>query len=317
MILNALLLASAFHLTANVVEARFQKYLSNDSSINEYVIIDEEGVTVRGLEKVFYTAVPKKRERALRKIKVAIDPGHFGGKYAKLEHRSIFVGSVQLQEGDLTLKTAHALKKLLLNAGYDVFMTRELPGQGAFLEPYDDKEPFKAYNIRDLNERARLINAFEPDVTVCIHYNIHSGGEGNVCAPVPHNFCCAFVPGGFRKDELMRLEDRGQLLRLLLTDDVEKSIELSRCILNAFEKHLGVPCQTNRRHLAPICKWAGRGIFARNLVLTRQIAGPICYSETLCMDAASEYLELMRNRTDEAALAYFRGIEDYFSNPLN
>ncbi|MCH9614136.1 MAG: hypothetical protein SP1CHLAM54_11480 [Chlamydiia bacterium] len=313
MLLGTLLLASV--LTANVVETRFQKYLCNDASINELVKIDNEGVTIEGLEKVRYASVPVKQNKPLRKIKIAIDPGHFGGDYAKLEHRSFLVGSVRLQEGDLTLKTAHKLRELLVNAGYDVFMTREMPGQGASSEMYDNEEPFKAYNIRDLKERARLINAYGPDLTVCIHYNIHSGGEGNVCAPVPHNFCCAFVPGGFGEGELVRLEDKGDLLRLLLTDDLEKSIELSRCILASFEKNLGVPCQTNRSHLKHICKWAGRGIFARNLVLTRKIAGPICYGETLCMDSEEEYLALTRNRPHEAAFAYFNGIESYLAEP--
>lgn len=314
------ILGSALVLNAEVVSERFNKYLKNDSSLASQVRIEENSVTVlddKGQveEKVFFNDVKSLVKNSGKRVKIAIDPGHFGGKYARLEHRSFLVGGKRIQEGDLTFQTALYLKKMLESAGMEVFMTRSRLGAGALAEPYSEEEAFNAYNLRDLNERARQINAFEPDLTVCIHYNIYSG-ETSICSPAPHNFCCAFVPGGFGKGELARMADRGEFLRLLLTNDIEKSIELSKCILTAFEKELLIPCQTNRGHLKNICKWVGRGVFARNLVLTRQIKGPICYGETLCMDAETEYLRLSEARLQEVARSYLHGIQQYLAQQL-
>lgn len=310
------LLGSALVLNAEVVTERFNKYLKNDPTIAQQVRIEENGVVMldeRGQEeqKVFFNQLKPRIVRPRHRLKVAIDPGHFGGEYARLEHRSFLVGGKRIQEGDLTFQTAVYLKELLEAEGVEVFMTRQGLGQGSIKEPYiEANESFKPYNIRDLKERARQINAFDPDLTVCIHYNLYSG-EGTICAPAPQNFCCAFVPGGFGKGELTRMADRGEFLRLLLSDDIERSIQLSQCILRAFEHELKVPCQTNRSHLKHIMKWAGRGIFARNLVLTREIKGPICYGETLCMDAESEYLRLNEARLREVAQAYLHGIQHF------
>src|SRR4030088_3412162 len=49
-------------------------------------------------------------ERPLAGLRIALDPGHLGGKWAKMEERWFQVGdSVPVQEGDLVLRVARLL----------------------------------------------------------------------------------------------------------------------------------------------------------------------------------------------------------------
>ncbi|HYY35923.1 MAG TPA: hypothetical protein VE867_06085, partial [Candidatus Binatia bacterium] len=51
-----------------------------------------------------------KTDKPLSSLRIALDPGHLGGEWAKMEERWFQVGNTQpVQEGDLTLKVARLL----------------------------------------------------------------------------------------------------------------------------------------------------------------------------------------------------------------
>src|SRR5208283_831994 len=52
------------------------------------------------------------------------------------------------------------------------------------------------YNNLDLRARAEKINAFNPELTIIIHYN---AGPGETCSS---NYNMTFIPGSFLKNEL-------------------------------------------------------------------------------------------------------------------
>ena len=53
---------------------------------------------------------PAKPEKPLSGLRIALDPGHLGGKWAKMEERWFQVGdSAPVQEGDLTFRVARLL----------------------------------------------------------------------------------------------------------------------------------------------------------------------------------------------------------------
>src|SRR5262249_61869824 len=53
---------------------------------------------------------PTKQDKPLSGLKIALDPGHLGGKWAKMEERWFQVGETKpVQEGDLTMLVAHML----------------------------------------------------------------------------------------------------------------------------------------------------------------------------------------------------------------
>jgi len=102
---------------------------------------------------------------ALAGRRIAIDPGHGG----------FFRGSIGVQgttEAEVNLGVALRLRDLLAARGAIVFMTRERDRD--FLTPADS-------SLRaDLAERARLANAFAPELFVSIHHNADPGGRHDV-----------------------------------------------------------------------------------------------------------------------------------------
>ncbi|OYV00821.1 MAG: hypothetical protein CFE26_23555, partial [Verrucomicrobiales bacterium VVV1] len=67
-------------------------------------------------------------DKPLSGLKIAIDPGHIGGEWAKMEERWFSVdGGTPVCEGDLTLKVARLLKPKLEALGANVSMVRNAP----------------------------------------------------------------------------------------------------------------------------------------------------------------------------------------------
>ena len=58
-------------------------------------------------------------------IKIALDPGHFGGFFSILEDRHfIFESKAPVKEGDLNFEVALLLKKMLEDANFEVLLSR-------------------------------------------------------------------------------------------------------------------------------------------------------------------------------------------------
>src|SRR4029453_12031206 len=68
------------------------------------------------------TSPHTKAKKPLSGLRIALDPGHLGGKWAKMEERWFQVGNAQpVQEGDLTLKVARLLAPRLRELGAKVY----------------------------------------------------------------------------------------------------------------------------------------------------------------------------------------------------
>ena len=290
-------------------------------------------------------------KKRLNGVKIAIDPGHFGGQLSELEERFVKIPAAQtnnnqaiyFSEGDLTYLTAVYLKTLLETEGAIVFISRPQIGKGALEEDFfqwqqkhrdfPTENPSKIfrthYNTEDLKKRAENINQFRPDITLIIHYNAHLNksekAEGLLLTQSNYNL--AFIPGAFGPDELKKTEDRYEFLRLLLTDCIAESLELSQYITQEFVRHLGVPLITSKDEASYIenaCLLQAPGVYCRNLALTRLIRSPLCYGETLVQNNQQEAYVLSENnpsartnRLQQVARAYFEGIKNYFSaHPL-
>lgn len=287
------------------------KYLKKDVILDKFLkihpekcdIISHQGV----VEHTFDFSKAPQTKRRPGPFRVAIDPGHFGGKYARLEQKWVIVDNISLQEGDLTLQTALLLKERLEKEGIEVFLTRSEQGKGALEEEFTGGD-FKLFNTKDLKKRAELVNAYNPDITLMIHYNVHSG-ESNIYRSTPKNYCLAFVPGAFCQGELDTAEDREHFYRLISTDDLKRSVEFSQILVNHLGEKLGIPIKSNEHYMSRVCKRVGKGIYARNLAMTRLVKGPLSYVEVLCQDCTGEVTRLKDgSRLVEVADSLFEGI---------
>jgi N-acetylmuramoyl-L-alanine amidase len=357
--------AYQYKLTQEEAEIKIKSYLEKDHSIHEFYRVTPEAFYIGDLthQQVDYVlhlaSAPqathhRSTERnSLEKVKIAIDPGHFGGAFAELEERFVNIPAektkenqpLSFNEGTLTYLTALVLKSLLEAEGAVVFVTRPGIAQGAIKESFfewlathpllwkKDESLAKLfrdhYNKEDLKARAQEINAFAPDLTIIIHYNAHLTDleKDTRSLLTATNYNLVFIPGAFCANELSRIEDRYEFLRLIVTDDMEQSLKLSRQIARQFADQLNVPLISHNEkasYIEKVCLIQEPGIYSRNLALTRLVHSPLCYGETLVQNNENEVYRLSTNDTQvegqpcpkrvrEVAQAYFEGIKNYFN----
>jgi N-acetylmuramoyl-L-alanine amidase len=156
----------------------------------------------------------------------------------------------------------------------------------------------------DLAARSALVAAFKPDLTLVIHF------DASQKAPTPNagNITRAYVPGSFMKTEFATGEARAHFLAHLGQGaQWYRSVQLAQSIVNEIGKNLNVTIpKSDLSGTTPVLP----GVFARNLALTRQIAGsPIAYIECLTYGNLAEFNRLIKKdggtlMIDGKAIAY-------------
>lgn len=304
-------------------------------------------------------------EQPLRGYRIALDPGHFSTNLtdAQSEQKYLFFvpdslhgrDTVRIFESLLTFNTAHILKNLLESKGAQVFLTRNQSDFTSFNCTYPDwiknhrkrhldslrqnnsltpekyNKLLKCNNYTlfwdffrdyDLANRANKINAYAPDVTLIIHYNVD---EKN--APwkqhTKKNFSMTFIGGAFT--DLSKTESKINFMRLLLSDQLNRSENLSAKTVSNFNKILEIPIAkaVDAEYLRDNCLiTASPGVFCRNLALCRKINSPLVYGESLYQDNEKESSLLMRSdldiygvrandRLNKVATAYYNAVFDF------
>lgn len=132
-----------------------------------------------------------------------------------------------------------------------------------------------------------------------------------------------FVGGAFMRSDLASAEKRFEFFRLLVSDDLESSVSLSSCVVNSFESTLNVPTAaiSDAKYLREGClATTAKGVYCRNLQLTRYVHSPLVYGETLFQDNVNEAQALSREtdktkneRVQQVAEAYYKGILNYIT----
>jgi N-acetylmuramoyl-L-alanine amidase len=278
----------------------------------------------------------------------------------KIVHNGNDTAGVPLIEGNLTMQTALLLKKSLEAKGAEVMLTRNKEGENAFNMSYEEwlKKKFKQavsdalkkgeitesekkkllnsktskeYIFRnffiqeELKMRARKINIFRPDLTIIIHYNADETNKKWLKTSAK-DFNMVFVAGSFKENELITKRDRCEFLRLMLSDDIEHSMKASSCLIASLVKALKVPAtgEQDASYLSENCiSTAVKGVYCRNLELTRYVHGTLIYGESLYQDNENEF-KLLGNqdmllngvktsiRVQQVADAYAEAVLNYF-----
>lgn len=266
--------------------------------------------------------------------------------------------TVKIFEADLTFKTAAILKSLLEEQGATIFLTRPDITRSTFgcsysywfanhkkrvldsllaiqkLESADHKKLMNLpeYNFfwdffRDfeLANRAKLINEFKPDATTIIHYNVD---EKNVPwkKTTDVDFTMAFIGGCFTEAKMESYESKMNFLRLLFTDQLNRSEKLAHLTVEHFHENLEIPiaCTDDADYLKNNClSLKSHGVYSRQLILCNKINSPIVYGECLYQDNKDESKWLMQNHMDcnghmtnervyLVAQSYYRALMHFF-----
>src|SRR2546423_3272464 len=93
---------------------------------------------------------PAPNAKPLAGLRIALDPGHLGGKWAKMEERWFQVGDTKpVTEGDLTLRVSRLLAVRLRQLGAKVLFVRNNTDPITLKRPADFKELARAILIRN------------------------------------------------------------------------------------------------------------------------------------------------------------------------
>jgi hypothetical protein len=271
---------------------------------------------------------PAGLEKRLSGLKIALDPGHLGGKWAKMEERWFEVGnSKPVQEGDLTLKVARVLAPQLRRLGAKVSFVRNSSEPITPKRPDDFKElarrilvkngvpqprpdildpndPAKDQTIRwqseilfyrysEIRRRAVLVNTkLHPDLVICLHFNAEPWGNPNNPTLVDANHLHLLVNGSYLQDELELDDERFEMVRRLLSRAHEEELPLADAIANAMARETKMPPYQYPTTNSTTKIGSSGYVYARNLLATRLYRCPVVYCEPFVMNSHDVFAQI-------------------------
>jgi N-acetylmuramoyl-L-alanine amidase. len=286
---------------------------------------------------------PAKPNKPLSGLRIALDPGHLGGKWAKMEERWFQVAdSPPVQEGDLALCVARLLAPRLRKLGGRVFFVRTSAEPITAKRPDDFRElakkilikngvpqprtdvldpndPEKEQTIRwqseilfyrysEIRRRAVLVNTkLHPDLVLCLHFNAEGWGDPSHPTLIDNNHLHLLVNGSYLKDELELDDERFEMIRRLLSRDYYEELLLADTIAGAMARETHLPAYEYPT-ATTVTKVGSTGyVYARNLLATRLYRCPVVYCEPYVMNSRDAFTRIQAG--DYEGLRNVNGIE--------
>ena len=267
-------------------------------------------------------------EKPLAGLRVALDPGHIGGKWAKMEERWFQVGEAKpVTEGDLALKVARLLAPQLRKLGAKVFFIRNSSEPVTPMRPadfkqlarkilikngvpqpradvLDPKDPGKEQTIRwqseilfyrysEIRRRAVLVNTkLHPDLVVCLHFNAEGWGDPNSPSLTDLNHLHLLVNGSYLQPELEFDDERFEMVRRLLSRVYDEELPLSDVVATSMAKATSLPPFQYPTTLTTTKVGTTGYVYARNLLASRIYRCPVVYCEPYVMNSNDAFARI-------------------------
>lgn len=256
------------------------------------------------------SAVPVQRywspHASLRGLRIAIDPGHLGGEWAKMEERWFQIGNNQpVTEGDMTLRVARLLKAELEKHGAKVTLVRDSSKPASSLRPRklvgaaaaslrdQGRAPTPAsvkaeserlfYRTGEIRARAKKVNgSIRPDLVLALHFNAEEWGNPANPRLVEANHMHLLVSGCYSQHELSYEDQRYDLMVKLLNRSFDEELGVSRAVATTMARRTGLPPYTYTSDTA--LNAGSPYIWARNLLANRLFECPVIYLEPYVMN---------------------------------
>jgi hypothetical protein len=264
---------------------------------------------------------PLRQDKPLAGLRIAIDPGHLGGKWAKMEERWFQVGdSPPVTEGDLTLRVARILAPRLREMGAKVSFVRNSNTPVTSKRPRDFRElarkiliksgvpeprpggsdpndPMKEqtvhwqseilfYRYSEIRRRAVLVNTkLHPDLVLCLHFNAEGWGDPKTPTLIDNNHLHLLVNGSYLKEELEFDDERFEMVRRLLSRAYDEELPLADTVAGVMAKETQLPAFEYPTTLTTTKVGSTGYVYARNLLATRLYRCPVLYCEPYVMNS--------------------------------
>ena len=286
---------------------------------------------------------PAERNKPLSGLKIALDPGHLGGSWAKMEERWFQVGdSKPVQEGDLTLRVARLLATRLRDLGANVSFVRNDDEPTTAKRPDDFRElarkilirngvpqprtdvldstdPEKEKTIRwqseilfyrysEIRRRASLVNfKLHPDLVLCLHFNAEGWGDPTSPTLTDTNHFHLLVNGSYLPEELEFDDQRFEMIRRLLSRAYDEELPLADTIALAMSHETGLPPYAYPTTNSTTKVGNSGYVYARNLLATRLYRCPVVYCEPYVMNSKDVFARIQAG--DYEGMRNINGVE--------
>ncbi|HET6888341.1 MAG TPA: hypothetical protein VFH87_10500 [Candidatus Udaeobacter sp.] len=271
---------------------------------------------------------PAKADKPLSGLRIAFDPGHLGGEWAKMEERWFQVDSTQpVQEGDLTLKVARLLAPRLRELGAKVFFVRNSNEPVTAKRPddfrdlarkvlirngvpqpradvLDPNDPEKEQTVRwqseilfyrysEIRRRATLVNfKLHPDLVLCLHFNAEGWGDPNNPMLTDINHLHLMVNGSYLQQELEFDDERFEMIRRLLSRAYHEELPLADTIAGTMARETQLPPYEYPTTNSTTRVGTSGYVYARNLLATRLYRCPVVYCEPYVMNSKDGFARI-------------------------
>src|SRR5438067_5030675 len=266
------------------------------------------------------------RERPLRGLNVALDPGHLGGRWAKMEERWFRVGDQPpVEEGELTWRVARILAPKLRALGAEVSfarrhdhpttplrpddfreIAREVLAKTGVTEPRADYEADDAdkeksirwqsellfYRQSEIRYRAKKVNMkLQPDLVLCLHFNAEGWGDPKNPILIDRDHFHVLINGSYLPDEIVHDDVRYEMVRRLLSRAYEEELPLADAMATTFAQETGLPPYQYTTDTVARVGTSGY-VYARNLLATRGFRCPVIYFEPYVMNSTEGFARI-------------------------
>jgi N-acetylmuramoyl-L-alanine amidase len=274
-------------------------------------------------------------------LKIAVDPGHLGGKWAQMEERWFQVGnSIPVREGDLTLRVAQILALRLRKLGAEVALVRSAPGPvtdarptelhgeaeaslrdrgvtsalPSYAGPADPNReqsiPWEAerlfYRVAEIRSRAKIVNEkIKPDLTLCLHFNAEPWGDPKHPALVCENHLHLLINGAYSSAELAYDDERFAMLVKLLNRAYPEEVAAAESVAESMARITGLPPYSYSGSNAKRIGNSGY-VWARNLLANRLYECPVVYIEPYVMNSREVFARIQAGEYE--GLRNFAGV---------
>jgi N-acetylmuramoyl-L-alanine amidase len=151
------------------------------------------------------------------------------------------------------------------------------------------------YNDSDLQARVDVIAAFQPDLTMMIHYDTSAPApDQHALDPGPaghRDGSKVYIPGAFDSTEMASRTDRVEFAKMVLDDSPWKaSHAFAHEVVNTLSTNLGIPLEKNS---PGITTQVEPGVFSRNLYLLKKYRNSaVAYVECLFYNDRGEFNQI-------------------------
>jgi N-acetylmuramoyl-L-alanine amidase len=252
----------------------------------------------------------------LKGVRIVLDPGHIGGKWASMEERSVKWGDHPvIREGDKNIQVARIIRSRLQALGAAVYLTHEKPEPVTSFRTRDFMEEAQAYvyakekvdeekatkqKVRlnrliqwyaelffyrraEIAQRAENIRRdFPPDLNISNHFNAtERSGSGEI---VSDNRIVFLINGCYGPDEVENSVSRYFLFSKLLEHSLDIELAVGDALTEKFLRIAKLPPVKYGREKYQCRVNDNPYLYARNLAANRQYPGPCIILEPFYMN---------------------------------